>query len=342
MEKKSKVENYKGLIERIVSGFNSSFVPLPHAREYYIATLEKAAELALADFDPKSVPEPAINPNDSQKERTKKIERKILVFEKRFVETRLRSMFCKLGKRIDDNRINKYEPFVRSIVPKYISSCALFEGSMNEKDLWNECRIEVMMALRDSFDPNKAMLSYSKTIKSASEGKKRVEEKLKNPEETLEAAEKRSVYSRLKNYLCRTRHRYSPKFLGGRSISYDGILQENHVEPTSNEVGGVYAVNELAVNDVERDQSASEYIQSLIEAMEQGLDVKHIYEMLPASQKESISDALFSGRISGDVVETADSEETETTESSEEDGSEGGEAASQELAAEEESQEAEA
>lgn len=118
--------------------------------------------------------------------------------------------YCKAGKPITQERVSSYEAMCHFMVAKFLPQRALWEASMVYEDLINQCRIEVMLALLNGFDPKKVMGT-----------------KVRTPEEfdhEVQMLEQTIVFGRLKSYLRRQRWKYHPEQLGGRSSSLEGIL----------------------------------------------------------------------------------------------------------------------
>ena len=157
------------------------------------------------------------------------------------------------GKIIDNNRIMKYEKLCHFMIRKYLPALALFEASMSYDDLLNQCRYEVMMALRN-YDPTIAMKSFRvrrvldengtpvvlkvrsggqkiyKTEPDIELRQKEEERKAKDPQTALIKAEESIVYGRLNNYMRRTRWKYSPQVNGGVTVRF-GLTHSNLVLP---------------------------------------------------------------------------------------------------------------
>lgn len=136
--------------------------------------------------------------------------------------------YCKSGKPITEDRIGQYDKMCHKIVRQFLPALALYEKSYNYDDLVISCKREVFLALLDGFDPKKAMTS---TIQDPGKRKLAEHKKWMNPEKTLSNSEKNIVWGRLKNWVRRERHKYSPKELGGRTqfldIYVDGQLRNN-------------------------------------------------------------------------------------------------------------------
>lgn len=147
---------------------------------------------------------------------------------------------CKGGKPIDNERILKYENMCHFLVQKFLPARALYEASMDYDDLINQCRYEVMRALMN-FDPKIAVKSFRnkkaldengepiilkfkkgkpvfKMVPDEDLREKEEQRKALNPELAKTKAEESLVYGRLKNYLRRTRWKYSPAVFGGQTI----------------------------------------------------------------------------------------------------------------------------
>lgn len=139
--------------------------------------------------------------------------------------------YCKSGKPITEERLNRYDRMCHKIVRNYLPALALYEKSYNYDDLVISCRREVFLALLDGFDPQKAMTSTISDPK-----KRRFAEYYKsmNREETLLDSEKNIVWGRLNNWVRRERFKYSPKELGGRTealeVFVDGQLRRREIE----------------------------------------------------------------------------------------------------------------
>lgn len=149
--------------------------------------------------------------------------RRIRKFEKYAKQNQIRSgeFYCKSGKPIDHERVQKYEGLCHYMVRKFLPAKALYEAALDYEDLINQCRLEVFLALLDGFDPEKAM-----TVKEEDpvKRKQKLQKKLDDPEAALSKAEKSIVIGRLQNYLRRTRWEYHPDQLGGRTESLDKMM----------------------------------------------------------------------------------------------------------------------
>ena len=150
-------------------------------------------------------------------------------------------LLCKGGKPIDNVRIEKYEKMCHFLVRKFLPAMNLYEASMDYEDLVNQCRYEVLMALRN-FDPKLAMQSFRVRkildengnpiiLKTHKNGKivyltepdeefrkKEIKRKMSNPEVALRKAEESIVFGRLSNYLRRTRWKYNEINRGGKTV----------------------------------------------------------------------------------------------------------------------------
>lgn len=133
--------------------------------------------------------------------------------------------YCKSGKIIDQERLDKYEGLCHHMVQKFLPARALFEAALDYEDLVNQCRLEVFLALLDGFDPVKAM---SVTEKDPVKRERALAKKQADPDAALSKAEKAIVYGRLQNYLRRTRWEYHPEQLGGQTESLDAAFADGH------------------------------------------------------------------------------------------------------------------
>lgn len=155
--------------------------------------------------------------------------RRIKKLEKYAKQNQLKSgeFYCKSGKIIDQERVQKYEGLCHYMVRKFLPKLMLHEAAFDYEDLVNQCRLEVFLALLDGFDPEKAM-----SVKEADPVKRaeKLQRKMDDPEAALSKAEKSIVYGRLQNYLRRTRWEYHPDQLGGRTESLDSRDSELSME----------------------------------------------------------------------------------------------------------------
>ena len=199
-------------------------------------------------------------------------------------------VYCKMGREINNARISKYEGFYRKIIKDFLPGLCLMEASMAYDDLLNQLRYEAFMALKNGFDPVKAMDS---TIKDPEKRAKQIQKKLANPEKALEQAEKNIVYGRLVNYMRRSRWKYHPDQIGGRSISLEAILMSAN---DSSEDGEINPVDYFIINDKNHiDLTQAETDRSdLLKALENGKDVKLLYKTLSKERQEDLLDILKS------------------------------------------------
>ena len=228
-------------------------------------------------------------------------------------------VYCKSGREIDNARIAKYEGFYRKVIKDFLPGLCLMEASMAYDDLLNQLRYEAFMALKNGFDPVKAMGS---SIKDPEKRAKQIEKKLANPEKALEQAEKNIVYGRLVNYMRRSRWKYHPDQRGGRSVSLDAILTASSLNNDSDDNSGFFMVqNKEHIDHSQADADRAE----LLRAMEDGKDVKQMYLSLPKERREDLLEILKNsihiesfdideGEFLGEVSETAEIEEFQSVE----------------------------
>ena len=195
-------------------------------------------------------------------------------------------VYCKSGREIDNARILKYEGFYRKVIKDFLPGLCLMEASMAYEDLLNQLRYEAFMALKNGFDPVKAMGS---SIKDPEKRAKQIEKKLANPEKALEQAEKNIVYGRLVNYMRRSRWKYHPDQRGGRSVSLDAILTASGMNHDSDDNTSFFMVEstdhiDMAQADIDR--------ADLMKAMEDGKDVRGMYLSLPKERRDDLLDML--------------------------------------------------
>lgn len=197
-------------------------------------------------------------------------------------------VYCKSGREIDNARITKYEGFYRKVIKDFLPGLCLMEASMAYEDLLNQLRYEAFMALKNGFDPVKAMGS---TIKDPEKRAKQIEKKLANPEKALEQAEKNIVYGRLINYMRRSRWKYHPDQRGGRSVSLDAILSSSNSHDDSDDNSAFCFVE--AKDSIDRHQAEMDRAE-LFKALEDGKNVKDIYMSLPKERREDLLSLLKS------------------------------------------------
>jgi hypothetical protein len=195
-------------------------------------------------------------------------------------------VYCKSGREIDNARIAKYEGFYRKVIKDFLPGLCLMEASMAYDDLLNQLRYEAFMALKNGFDPVKAMDS---SIKDPEKRAKQIEKKLANPEKALEQAEKNIVYGRLVNYMRRSRWKYHPDQRGGRSVSLDAILTASSLNNDSDDNCVFFMIDHKNhIDYVQADQDRAD----LLKAMENGKDVKEMYLALPKERREDLLEIL--------------------------------------------------
>lgn len=210
-------------------------------------------------------------------------------------------VYCKSGREIDNARILKYEGFYRKIIRDFLPGLCLMEASMAYDDLLNQLRYEAFMALKNGFDPVKAMGS---SIKDPEKRAKQIEKKLANPEKALEQAEKNIVYGRLVNYMRRARWKYHPDQRGGRSVSLDAILYSINTNEDSDDNLNAFSVE----NNVNFNQSQAEVDRiDLMKAMEDGKDVRALFLSLPEERREDVLEMLSNSNMR---IESVDFDET--------------------------------
>jgi len=196
-------------------------------------------------------------------------------------------VYCKMGREINSSRISKYEGFYRKIIRDFLPGLCLMEASMAYDDLLNQLRYEAFMALKNGFDPIKAMDS---TIKDPEKRAKQIEKKLANPQKALEQAEKNIVYGRLVNYMRRSRWKYHPDQRGGKSISLESILiaSNNNFNSQSDDVEYFIVHNQNHIDTTQAENDKAE----LLKALENGKDVKLMYNSLSKERQEDLLEIL--------------------------------------------------
>lgn len=210
-------------------------------------------------------------------------------------------VYCKSGREIDNARITKYEGFYRKVIKDFLPGLCLMEASMAYEDLLNQLRYEAFMALKNGFDPVKAMDS---TIKDPEKRAKQIEKKLANPEKALEQAEKNIVYGRLVNYMRRSRWKYHPDQRGGRSVSLDAILAASNSHNDSDD-NSAFIFPDIQ-ESIDRHQAEMDRAD-LLRAMEDGKNVKDVYMSLSKERREDLLSLLKSST----QVEMVEFDETE-------------------------------
>lgn len=193
--------------------------------------------------------------------------------------------FCKSGKLISHDRLNKYEPMCHFMVLRYLPAKALWEAGFVYEDLINNCRLEVFLALLDGFDPDKAMTSQ--IADHAERAVKEVEKKA-DREKTLRQAEQTIVYGRLEHYLRRITYKFHPDQRGGRSSSIEAITTGINQEFAH----GLYV-------EPAPDQGALTLAERLMDILEEKgpEEAKMTFESMDDEHREAVLDYL---RKSGD------------------------------------------
>ena len=210
-------------------------------------------------------------------------------------------VYCKSGREIDNARIIKYEGFYRKVIKDFLPGLCLMEASMAYEDLLNQLRYEAFMALKNGFDPVKAMGS---TIKDPEKRAKQIEKKLANPEKALEQAEKNIVYGRLINYMRRSRWKYHPDQRGGRSVSLDAILASSNSHNDS-EDNSTFVFADIQ-DSIDRHQAEMDRAE-LFKAMEDGKNVKDMYMSLSKERRDDLI-SLLKGSTHVEMVEFDETE----------------------------------
>ena len=133
---------------------------------------------------------------------------------------------CKLGRPIDNARINKYEMLCHYLIRKHFPSHA-FPSLFDYDDVLNQCRLEVFKAIK-KLDPKKALDSYLKDpVKRAA----KIAEKEANPEKAYQIAEKNLAYWQVDNHLKRMKWNHgiktAPEKRRGKTYSLEALFQNN-------------------------------------------------------------------------------------------------------------------
>lgn len=188
--------------------------------------------------------------------------------------------YCKAGKPITMERVQKYEAMCHFMVRKFLPALALWEAGFDYQDLVNRCRLEVFLCLLNGFDPDKAMTS---TLEDPEERAIAEARKVANFEETLQTSEQSMVFGRLFRYMRRTTYDYHPDQLGGRTCSFEAILSGINQAFTN----GLYI-------EAPEDHDAAKAKALLLETMENGgaEKAKALFDRLPSDQKEAVVELL--------------------------------------------------
>lgn len=215
--------------------------------------------------------------------------------------------YCKAGREIDNARITKYEGFYRKIIRDFLPGLCLNEASMSYDDLLNQLRYEAFMAIKNGFDPEKAMDS---TIKDPEKRAKQIEKKKANPEKALEQAEKNMVYGRLVNYMRRTRWKYHPDQRGGRTLQFGVFahMKKNDAKRLANEDDGDMEFLSSDYHYINHSQVESDRF-ALIKAMNDGKNVRDMFFELPEDRRDELLEFLSSRslRVEGGSFEVDES-----------------------------------
>jgi hypothetical protein len=116
--------------------------------------------------------------------------------------------YCRGGKEINQERINRYEAACHFLVRKKIPGMGLWEASYAYEDLINQCRLEIFLALLNGFNPH----GFIKGVAT---------------DDDIIKLEKTIVFGRLESWLRRQTWKYHPDQLGGQSCSFDEIANPN-------------------------------------------------------------------------------------------------------------------
>jgi hypothetical protein len=191
-------------------------------------------------------------------------------------------VYCKAGREIDNARILKYEGFYRKIIRDFLPGLCLVEAAMSYDDLLNQLRYEAFMAIKNGFDPIKAMDS---SIKDPEKRAIQIQKKLNNPEKALEQAEKNMVYGRLVNYMRRTRWKYHPDQRGGRTVSLNATFRFDKADQDDQDTLDVTSFE--VKMDMNRSQAELDRA-ALIKAMNDGRNVREIFMQMSEERREDL------------------------------------------------------
>lgn len=191
--------------------------------------------------------------------------------------------YCKSGKPITFERINRYENMCHYLVRKFFPALALYEASFNYEDLVSRSQTEVFLALLNGFDPVKA---FTCKDPDPEKRKQKILKKKANPEKTLESSEKSIVYGRIWRFLRRTRYNYHPDQVGGRTIRLNLDSSEEFAFEYKK---GLYT----EMQDVIPDTVLKNKIKLLSTLEARGGDAaRHCFYELNTEQKEAIIESL--------------------------------------------------
>jgi hypothetical protein len=187
-------------------------------------------------------------------------------------------LYCRAGKKITQERVDRYEAMCHFMVRKFLPGLALWEASMSYDDLVNQCRMEIYLALLNGFNPKSVMKKRDRTDQEL--------------EDELLKLEKTIVYGRLKSCLRRMTWRNHPDQLGGKTWCLEQIL--NREDACSEEFRyGLFTKehgNQFFPIDFIRDQQ-----DRLLEILNQyGPEAaKEVFSRMDQESKELIQESLF-------------------------------------------------